>query len=86
MKSLFRCTIFMVEDKYKGTRPSNIFERADSKEIAAQAAAQMFDKQLRANGFGEVKVRVDVYPSSEEEVDLYKRGMEMGHNTQGSLN
>jgi hypothetical protein len=86
MKTMYRCVIYLLDEAYKSTPPSNIFIRATSKEIAGQAAASIYEEQVKKNGYGKVNVRVDVIPSSEEEVELYKRSMQLGYKTQGSVN
>lgn len=87
MKQIFRCTIYLTEEKYKDTKPSNLFLRAENKDIAAKGAEQLYKEKIKENGFPEnIQMKIDVSLSSDEEVKLYLHNMQNGHNSYRSLN
>lgn len=86
MKNIYRCTIFLTEEKYKTTPPSNIFLKAESRELAAKGAAQLYDQALVANGRPKTQVRIDVIESSNEEAELYAAAMKSRQTTNRSMN
>ncbi len=72
-KSIFRVIFNFTEEKYKNTPPSNMFYRSLTKEYALEFCIKAFEDELKKNGFVGAKYKVEIFNSSIEEVDLYRK-------------
>jgi len=80
MKTLYRCEINLTDEEFKNTRPSNIFFRAESAENAAIGAKELFNKELLKNKIEGANFTIEVFLSTQEEVEEYRQQMNYRRN------
>jgi hypothetical protein len=80
MKNLYRCEINLTDEEFKNTPTSNIFFRADTAENAAVGAKELFNKALIENKIENAKFKIEVFLSSQEEVEQYRQQMNYRRN------
>lgn len=87
MKTCWRATFVLTEDRHKDLQPSNIFFWAEGDEsVAKRGVEAVYRKVLSAHGLADAAYRMELRPSSEEEAAQYAALQAAGYRTNRLIN